>query len=537
MRRRLAFVFCFKFLVLAPPKPHPHPEKDESAINNHKFGFMKPKNCLKSLTKKALSGRLFRLYRGPLIGARDKGTAEENGPRPDQDTKPSRLNTLISRLSLQGLHALERLIRNASPKIFSTVSFAGRVFARTFILPIYKLATVVRLKTGRMNFPARGIVLHLLSNRYLFHSLIVILSALTVGANIIGREANAQDVGQTSILYDMVTGGANKSAEQEAGPETYVQDSHYASPTGLIAVPDIDFDYQESESGPYASESVPGTLIAHFVSHEPEEPQGPVAERTETETYTVREGDTLGVIAQKFGVTVGTVLWANGRSATQYIRPGDTLKIPPVSGVIATVKKGDTLLGLAKTYGSDLEKIVQINKLDPEKDLAVGTELVLPGGQPPAAAPTRTTLARSKTTGVGPNAFATKPPDADTGSTPTSKLLWPTSWRVITQYYGWNHTGLDLDGDYNSPLYAAHDGVITTAAWNSGGYGLQVVVQGDGVMTRYAHASKLFVKVGDKVSRGQTIAMMGSTGRSTGTHLHLEVYINGRRVNPLSYIR
>jgi murein DD-endopeptidase MepM/ murein hydrolase activator NlpD len=108
---------------------------------------------------------------------------------------------------------------------------------------------------------------------------------------------------------------------------------------------------------------------------------------------------------------------------------------------------------------------------------------------------------------------------------------------VITQYYGWRHTGLDIDGDYSSPLYAAHDGTVTTAGWNKGGYGLQVIVSGSGVMTRYAHASKLFVTNGERVKKGQVIAMMGTTGRSTGTHLHFEVYINGSRVNPLAYIR
>ena len=106
---------------------------------------------------------------------------------------------------------------------------------------------------------------------------------------------------------------------------------------------------------------------------------------------------------------------------------------------------------------------------------------------------------------------------------------------MITQYYGWRHTGLDIDGHYDSPIYASHDGTVTTAGWNSGGYGLQILVSGDGFTTRYAHSSKMFVKVGDTVKKGDVIAMVGTTGRSTGTHLHYEVYVNGSRVNPLSY--
>lgn len=97
---------------------------------------------------------------------------------------------------------------------------------------------------------------------------------------------------------------------------------------------------------------------------------------------------------------------------------------------------------------------------------------------------------------------------------------------------------MDIDGDLTSPLYAAADGVVEKAGWNSGGYGLQVLINHpNGMKTRYAHASKLFVKAGDEVKRGEVIAMMGSTGRSTGSHLHFEVYVNGRRQNPLTYIR
>ena len=121
---------------------------------------------------------------------------------------------------------------------------------------------------------------------------------------------------------------------------------------------------------------------------------------------------------------------------------------------------------------------------------------------------------------------------------PKSKLLWPTKQRIINQYYGWSHTGVDIEGDYVDPIYASEDGVVETAGWNSGGYGLQIVVShANGMKTRYAHASKLFVKVGDEVKRGQTMAMVGTTGRSTGTHLHYEVYVGSKRVNPLSYTK
>ena len=470
------------------------------------------------------------------------GNRDRRGKRP---APPNHTNTSlkprksINRLWLPLFKALAFVFNAVSPRILRFVSVTGRVFAHVFVLPPYRFITSIRLRFNNARLPAHGLLLTTLTHRYLFHGLIVLVTLATVSFNLFGREANAQDVGQTSLLYDMATGGGARSTEEDVRPELLVQDSHYAAEDSLIAIPDIDFDYQETEILPIATETMPGTLIANLSSHTPNQPDSPAQERTETETYVVQSGDTLGVIAQKFGVTIGTILWANNKSATQYIRPGDSLRIPPVSGVLVTVESGDTLTALSNKYDSDLDKIVAFNRLDPEKPLSKGVELVLPGGEPPQT----TTIARTTSGGTSSAydaaapTFVTKPANADP-TNGTGKLLWPTSGHVITQYYGWSHTGLDIDGDYDSPLYASHDGVVTTSGWNSGGYGLQILIDsGDGVKTRYAHASKLFVKAGETVKKGQVIAMMGTTGRSTGTHIHYEVYINGRRVNPLAYIR
>ena len=105
------------------------------------------------------------------------------------------------------------------------------------------------------------------------------------------------------------------------------------------------------------------------------------------------------------------------------------------------------------------------------------------------------------------------------------KLIWPTDWRVITQYFTY-HTGVDIDGDYNTVSHAAADGVVIYSGWRRG-YGMTVEINhGNGIVTRYAHNSKFYVS-GDVVSAGQTIAQTGSTGRSTGTHLHFEVIRTG----------
>lgn len=438
--------------------------------------------------------------------------------------------------------AAARFVKLSLQILLTIASKAARGFGRFVILPVYHLVTLIRLRLGRIGIPAKSLALSFLTGRYILHIAVMVIATATLANNILGTRVNAQDVGQSSILYGMVAGADLKTTEQSARPESVIKDSRYTAQNSLIAQPDIDFDYESEESETvYTSPSIPGTLLANrFQADEPNQPAGPSKNRTETETYIVKEGDTMSVIAQQFGVNVGTILWANQKTSGQYIRPGDALRIPPVSGLLVTVKSGDTISSLAKKYNIDAEEIATTNRIDDQKTLAIGTEIVLPGAvplptviaqKPPSKVTNQNGLPSDKLVYKG------KPADASTDSTPSTKLLWPTSGHVITQYYGWKHTGLDVDGDYDSPLYASHDGVVTTAGWNNGGYGLQIVIQGDGTMTRYAHASKIFVKSGEKVKKGQTIAMMGTTGRSTGTHLHYEVYINGKRTNPLSYLR
>lgn len=120
--------------------------------------------------------------------------------------------------------------------------------------------------------------------------------------------------------------------------------------------------------------------------------------------------------------------------------------------------------------------------------------------------------------------------------------IWPTTG-VVSSPYGlrWGgtdfHPGMDIANDMGTPIVATADGVVEYAGWNSGGYGNMVDINhGNGIMTRYGHASQVVVSVGQHVKRGQLIAYMGSTGFSTGPHVHYEVHVNGNRVNPISYL-
>ena len=117
--------------------------------------------------------------------------------------------------------------------------------------------------------------------------------------------------------------------------------------------------------------------------------------------------------------------------------------------------------------------------------------------------------------------------------------VWPTASRLITCYYGgyYGHTGTDIAGQIGGPIYAYKSGLVTFAGWSTGGYGYLVKIDhGNGFITMYAHCSKILVKAGDTVSGGQNIAQVGSTGYSTGPHLHFEIRINGVAVNSYPYI-
>lgn len=276
---------------------------------------------------------------------------------------------------------------------------------------------------------------------------------------------------------------------------------------------------------------LPGNELPVVTS--PDKPQA--TGRTEVVNHTVEPGDTVGAIAEQYNISVVTILWANNLTTRSYIRPGDSLKILPTSGVLHTVVRGDTVSSLAKKYDAESEKIIAFNKLQKDgSDIIIGESLVIPGGEKPA--PKRTYTAPRRVATPLRNVAAPPPSVAAPAG---SGYLWPTSVRTITQYYGWRHNGLDIAGPTGSPLYASRGGTVVTSqcGYNSG-YGCYIVLDhGSGVTTLYGHASQLYVNVGDVVSQGQTIAAMGSTGRSTGPHIHFEIRVNGRRANPLQYIR
>ena len=269
----------------------------------------------------------------------------------------------------------------------------------------------------------------------------------------------------------------------------------------------------------------------------------PVAVDTSVQTsegmlrhYKVKEGDTLTGIASRFGVSMMTVWWANKLTSKDALKPGKELVIPPVNGLVATVKAGDTLESVAKANKISVEDIIATNELT-DTNLIVGQVLMLPGakGAPmPTPKPTPKPTTRPQTSGGGGGGFV-----------PVSgSWAWPVAGggNYVSQYFKYGHYGVDIAAAYGTSEVAPRAGTVVFAGWKNNGGGYQVWINvGNGVYTAMHHMSSTSVTTGQSVAKGQRVGRIGSSGWASGNHVHFEVWI-GRpwdsgsyRVNPLRY--
>lgn len=228
-------------------------------------------------------------------------------------------------------------------------------------------------------------------------------------------------------------------------------------------------------------------------------------------TYEIEEGDNLESIAEDFGISVDTLVSVNNIPARTKLKPGDKLAILPVDGVKHTVKSGDTIENIALKYKADVARIIAFNDLPDNARIQPGDVLIIPGGQHVP---------------LSPKVAPVKSPAPQTLPNLAGYFGLPSGGRVTFGLHRYNAVDIGGKDWCNTPIYASAAGTIITAdgvGWN-GGYGKYVKIAHDnGTLTLYAHASQLLVNLGQFVAKGQTIALMGSTGRSTGCHVHFEV--------------
>ncbi len=244
-----------------------------------------------------------------------------------------------------------------------------------------------------------------------------------------------------------------------------------------------------------------------------------------TSVYIVHKGDTLPQIAKMFNLNLDTILWANNLTRNSAIHEGDSLVILPVNGVQHIVKKGDTINSIAKKYGAKVADVLDFNDILAGQVLSVGDIIIVPNG-----------ITQINTT-------------SKSSSSPVVSSLAAVRARLIASYpsmpgyfknplpeghktqgiHGYN--GVDLAAPKGSPVYAAADGIVSVSHFKPltdpwfGGYGNYIDINHpNGTQTRYAHLSEVYVKAGAHISQGQIIGAVGSTGESTGPHLHFEIH-------------
>jgi LysM repeat protein len=232
--------------------------------------------------------------------------------------------------------------------------------------------------------------------------------------------------------------------------------------------------------------------------------------------YQVESGDTIEGIAKQFNITSETILWANDLKKNSPIKVGQKLVILPISGVSYVIRRGDTVSEISEKFHVSQKELTEFNDLVDGK-LSVGDKIIIPGGKILASDTPRPLPAN-------PGSNSGQPSKNDSGT--KGYFGRPVAGGIKTQgIHG--HNGIDIAAAIGTPILAARDGYVSLVrggdGWN-GGYGNYVVITHDGgVQTLYAHMSSVDVLQGQKVNRGEKVGGMGSTGQSTGVHLHFEV--------------
>ena len=245
-----------------------------------------------------------------------------------------------------------------------------------------------------------------------------------------------------------------------------------------------------------------------------------------TEYYISAEGDTLAGLATASGIDASLLMLANDLDSTGVLESGTLLVLPIEPLQAVTIASGDTLWSVSREYGVSLSELRAYNEISDERCLYPGMTVYVPLPEEQAA--------------VSGEMEAEYPAVTALASRGAS-FNWPVDGVISSRYGprdGEFHYGLDIAADSGTPIAAALNGVVIEADWKNDAYGYAVMLQhNNGLQTLYGHASKLLVQPGDRIRLGETVALVGSTGNSTGPHVHFEIRVGGACVDPLEYLR
>ncbi len=445
---------------------------------------------------------------------------------------------------IDGLIKLKKPLLWLGGFFYLGIKFLAKIFILPFLLPLYRLFT--RIKTYYRRLNVKQIPYLIFIKKYLPRLTIFILIAVVTSNNIFAQSYGLDEYVNKSLISALVVPDQANWSEliEDSGPATApsITSTNYLQEQGAVQELVINTPFAEDNNNKQTNTSADDSSLVLLNPNDinDNEPVPTDTQRSEIIYYTVKAGDVLGKISEQFNITANTLLWANNLTWSSTIQPGQKLTILPSSGINHEVQKGDTIASIAKKYQADNAKIISANQLASAGSIKSGDLLFIPDGVKPTKVQSSyqppKSIVKKPVTKEPENVYSDEEVPGAIASSDT-KLLWPLLSQRITQYYSWKHTGLDVGDKVGNPIYAAESGKVERAGWSTG-YGYNVVINhGNGLVTLYGHASKLLVKDGDTVSRGETIALIGNTGWSTGPHLHFEVRVNDARKNPLNYIR
>lgn len=429
---------------------------------------------------------------------------------------------------------IKKILLFVCTRIGLLLYWLGKRIGRGPVLAAYKVHLKLQSRFERLGGTIQNPFFYFFNAKIFSHAFLLGIGVVITVTNIHTHET-APDILNPHNILSRVIARDNEGGIEEEEAGFLLPGQSYTTLSGVQQSPGFLEEGEEEDASSLSGQIAvnPGALIKPILPTSEKRVSEPAANRS----YTVQDGDTLSGIASRFGLKTTTILWANNLSFTSTLRVGMRLTILPKDGILYRVRSGDTLEQIAHEYQTTVDKIMATNSLSSDR-LAIGASLMIPDAviRPSSAfarAEQSSLLGRLKKL-IQPNVRTPKLSRSISG---VLSMVWPTTARRITQYFSWRHSGVDIAGPPNNKIFAAANGVVELSGWQRG-YGNTVVINhGNGRKTRYAHASKLFVRSGQHVAKGETIAMVGSTGRSTGPHLHFEMLVSGRRVNPLTFVR